>query len=545
MMSNEKVENGVIFSISMTKLPLKSTLLPPLHIIILAAGSGSRMHSPATPKVLHKIGGRSLLARVIDTSRVLQPTCIHVVYGKNGERLQQAINQQCQSISGANRVKDSGEQEGDYFQPSLQPSLNWVAQPAQLGTGHAVQQVLPHLPGESKEENSVVIILYGDVPLITGRTLCSLLVQRQQQTQLDGITLLTANVSDPAGYGRIVRDERNGNKITAIVEEKDASPAERLISEINSGIICTTASLLRRYLPRLQARNQQGEYYLTDIVALALADGYAIDNISVTDLFEIAGVNDKMQLAMLERAYQRGVAEQLLRQGVTVLDPARLDVRESEGGAGAVHDENVGASELLPHNLRCAADVTLDVNVVLEGAVSIGANSYIGANCYIKDTIIGSNVTVRPNSVIEGAEISDDSVIGPFARIRPGSYIARGAHVGNFVEIKNATLGAGSKANHLSYVGDAVVGERVNIGAGTITCNYDGVNKHQTIIEDGAFIGSNSQLVAPVRIGKNATIGAGSTITRDAPEDKLTLTRAQQVTVEGWKRPAKLVREEE
>lgn len=550
----------------------------PLHVIILAAGKGTRMRS-ALPKVLHKIGDKSLLTHVILAAQELRPTTIHVVHDcEHGVLLQKEMHQQLRC----------DENYNDACSNALLPSqlrLNWVLQQEQLGTGHAVQQVLPHLFGmragacahgqnecdaqsdekniqENTQENARVLILYGDVPLIQTSTLRALLSAAEAMA---AITLLTCNLSDPTGYGRIVRAADNKkyaekniaqeeqkiamstgikekvekqveekveeklkekvarkdtiNMIKAIVEEKDASLLERQITEVNTGILCTTAQLLQRYLPRLQTHNLQREYYLTDIVALAIADGCMVNNVYATTVEEMQGINDKQQLAQLERCYQLRVATQLMRQqGVTLRDPARFDVR------GYV---------------ECAQDVTIDVNVVIEGHVYIGANTTIGANCCLKDVTIGARVTIKPHCVIEGAVIADDCVIGPFARIRPTSHIMRGAHVGNFVEVKNAELGVGSKASHLTYLGDATIGANVNIGAGTITCNYDGVNKYRTIVEDGVFIGSNSQLVAPVTIGRNATIGAGSTITHDAPAEKLTLARARQVTIDGWQRPLK------
>lgn len=451
----------------------------PLHIVILAAGKGIRMRSNL-PKVLHKIGGQSLLEHVIEVGQLLKPANIHVVYGEGGE----LVKEKLQNFS-----------------------VNWIEQKERLGTGHAVQQVMPHLP-----ENAKVLILYGDVPLITESLLRNLL----QAAATTPTTLITAILEDPTGYGRIVRD-KTGN-ISAIVEDKDADEKQRSITEINSGILCTTAQVLKQYLPQLQPRNKQGEYYLTDVIALAIAEGAKIQGVVAANNIEILGINNKEQLAQLERHYQKRIATQLMQQGVTILDPARLDIRGK---------------------VLAAEDVTIDINVILDGQVTIGANAIIGANSYLKDVVIGNNVEIRPNCVVEGAIIENNCIIGPFARIRPQSHIASGAHVGNFVEIKNTYLGNASKANHLSYLGDASVGAKVNIGAGTITCNYDGANKYQTIIADGAFIGSGCELVAPIKIGANATIGAGSTLNCDAPAEKLTLARAKQVTIENWQRPTK------
>lgn len=555
----------------------------PLHIIILAAGKGKRMRS-ATPKVLQKIGGLPLLAHVIAAANSLRPTAIHVVYGEAGHEVRAEIERCCTPLFCTVHKADAPHSHhasnasqhhaiGAALGANNSNILNWIEQREQLGTGHAVQQVLPHIPlsagdtsnlASNLDKDAQVIILYGDVPLIQPRTLRALLTKVQERineqhkhakhvnNSSNTITLLTANLSDPTGYGRIVRINNATNtsntannfsqsnqQIISIVEEKDASVEQRNITEINTGIICTTAALLHRYLPSLQPHNQQGEYYLTDIVALALADGCTIDNTCASDAVEVAGVNNKLQLATLERCYQHRTAKHLMLQGVTIIDPQRLDVRAEVCVNTLDRDSNGAEIKTDGTALKCATDVTLDVNVILEGKIEIGAHSTIGANCYVKDSVIGSNVTIKANSFIEGAVIDDNCVIGPFARVRPHSHIAHGAHVGNFVEVKNTALGIGSKANHLSYLGDAMIGANVNIGAGTITCNYDGANKYQTIIEDGAFIGSNSQLVAPVTIGKNATIGSGSTITCNAPADKLTIARAHQVTVEGWQRPVK------
>ncbi|EKE00566.1 MAG: hypothetical protein ACD_21C00327G0002 [uncultured bacterium] len=447
-----------------------------LHIIILAAGKGTRMKS-ALPKVLHKLGGMPLLEHVIKTAQNLHPEKIHVVYGDGGSLVRERLNEY---------------------------DINWVEQPKQLGTGHAVMQVLPFI-----EHASQVLILYGDVPLITTTTLEQLI----REMPRDGVNLLTVEFPDPSGLGRIVRD--SSGKIQAIVEHKDATSTQLQVKEINSGVLVTTSKILRNYLPRLHQNNAQGEYYLTDVIAMLVGDKLPINSLLTTNPEEVTGINDNLQLAQLERQYQKNLAANLMRQGLHLIDPTRFDLRG---------------------DLTCASDVTIDVNAVIEGAVSIGAKSAIGPNSFLKNVKIGKNVVIRANCVIEDAIIEDNCIVGPFARIRPGTRLEEGAHVGNFVEVKNTTVGKRSKANHLSYLGDTIIGDEVNIGAGTITCNYDGVNKYQTIIEAGVFIGSNTSLIAPVKIGKNATIGAGSVITQDAPEEKLTIARAKQTTIENWQR---------
>ncbi len=449
-----------------------------LGIVILAAGQGTRMKS-RRPKVLHELAGRPLLRHVIDTALELSPERVVVVYGHGGEQVRRAIG-------------DEG--------------LHWVEQREQLGTGHAVQQALPALEGLDK-----VLVLYGDVPLIRARSLRHLI-----DTTESALGLMTVDLADPTGYGRIVRDEA-GN-VLRIVEEKDASEAERAICEINTGIMLIGVERLRAWLQRLSPDNAQGEYYLTDLIAMAVHDGIAIHVAQPEDPVEAEGVNDRAQLAALERVYQRWQAEALMAAGVTLRDPARFDLRGT---------------------LRTGMDVELDVNVLLEGEVVLGDNVRVGANTVLRDVTVEEDVTILENCVLEEARIGSGSRIGPFSRIRPGTHLVGGAHVGNFVEIKNSTIGHGSKVNHLSYVGDTHMGAGVNIGAGTITCNYDGANKHRTLIGDRAFIGSNTALVAPVSVGDGATIGAGSVITRDAPAEKLTLARAKQVTIEGWTRPKK------
>lgn len=450
-----------------------------LHIIILAAGQGKRMCS-ATPKVLHTLAGKPLLEWVIRASQALNPTAIHVVYGHEGEKVREVF------------------QEWD---------VNWIEQTEPAGTGHAVAQVLPHLNDQDQ-----VLILCSDMPLITTQTL----QQLQQQTPNSGLGIITAVFQDPAQLGRIVR-HKNG-QIQQIVEYKDATPEQRAIKEINSAVMLTSVGPLKQWLSKIQNHNAAGEYYLTDIVPIALANGHSVITIPAKNEEEVQGVNDRKQLHNLERYYQQQQANAYMLRGVTIMDPARFDLRG---------------------HLEASQDVTIDINVILEGQVSIGKNSRIGANCILRNVKIGENVDIRPNSIIENAEIEANCIIGPFARIRPGTYLAAGAHVGNFVEVKNTKIGAGSKANHLSYLGDATIGEGVNIGAGTITCNYDGVNKYQTEIGDYAFIGSDTQLIAPVRIGSSTTIGAGSTITKDVPDNTLALSRSPQKIIEGWQRKLK------
>jgi len=450
-----------------------------MNVVILAAGKGTRMRSEL-PKVLQPLAGRPMLAHVIDTARRLAARRVCVVYGHGGEAVKSCVD-------------DDG--------------VLWALQSPQLGTGHAVQQALPLL-----RDDDIVLILYGDVPLITVATL-----QRLRVAAADGaLALLTVTLERPEGYGRIVRDD--AGRVTRIVEQKDANAEELRLCEVNTGILAAPFAQLRDWLGRIGNDNAQGEYYLTDIVALATADGVAIAAVQPDDETEVLGVNDKRQLAALERVYQRHVAERLMAQGVTLVDPARVDVR----------------GELL-----CGRDVEIDVNCVFEGRVELGDGVRVGANCVVREARIGADSRIAPFSHIDQAEAGAGCVIGPYARLRPGAKLADNVHIGNFVEIKNSTLGDDAKANHLAYVGDADVGERVNIGAGTITCNYDGVNKHRTVIEDDAFIGSDTQLVAPVRVGRGATLAAGTTLTRDAPAEQLTVSRARQTTIRNWKRPVK------
>ena len=453
----------------------------PLHNVILAAGQGTRMKS-ALPKVVHPIGARPLLGHVVATARALDAQRIHVVYGHGGDKVRAAIND---------------------------AELHWVEQRQQLGTGHAVAQAIDHI-----DDHAAVLILYGDVPLTTVDTLQPLVAS----ARAGELGLLTAILPDPHGYGRIVRN--TVNCIERIVEQKDASEAERAIREINSGMMALPARQLKKWLGQLRNDNAQGEYYLTDIIAMAVADGVKINGIIARDNDEILGVNDRVQLAHLERVYQKRCAERLMRNGVTISDPSRLEIR----------------GEVIT-----GQDVMLDIGVILQGTVKLGNRVTVGAHCVLKDVEIADDVEILPMSHVDGAVIHAGAHAGPFARIRPGTILSESAHVGNFVEIKNSQIGTGSKINHLSYVGDTTMGRDVNIGAGTITCNYDGANKHRTIIGDRVFVGSDTQLVAPVTVSDGATIGAGSTITKDAPAEELTLSRSKQVTINGWKRPTKKV----
>lgn len=448
-----------------------------LHIVILAAGLGKRMRS-ALPKVMQLLAGRPLLAHVLDTARALQPTAIHIVFGHGGEQLRQ-------------HFKGAGD-------------LHWVEQPEQLGTGHATQVGLAGITDDAR-----VLVMYGDTPLVRAATL---------QRLLDGspTSLLSALVDEPTGYGRIVRGA--ADSVQSIVEHRDCSTQQLSINEVNSGIMIAPAAKLRGWLDRVKADNDQAEYYLTDIVALARSDDETVTALIAGDPQEILGANDRWQLAQLERIYQTGQARQLCEQGASLADPQRIDVRGT---------------------VKVGSDVLIDINTVLEGEIALGDNVVIGPGCVIKDCQLGPGTRVHAHSVLEGVTTDGDCDIGPFARLRPGTRLAQRTRIGNFVETKKAQLGAGSKANHLSYVGDATIGNNVNIGAGTITCNYDGANKHQTIIGDDAFIGSNTQLVAPVEVEAGATIGAGSTITKTAPADQLTLSRAPQHSVAGWRRPTK------
>ncbi len=463
----------------------------PLHVIILAAGLGTRMRS-ALPKVLHPLAGRPLLAHVLDCATSLAPEGIHVVIGHGAEAVRERLGGR---------------------------ALRWVMQDVQLGTGHAVMQAMPGIPEEAE-----VLILYGDVPLIRQAT-CRALIEGLAQAEL---ALLTVKLDEPQGYGRILRGP--DGRVVGIREEKDCTPEQRAIREVNTGLMAARARPLRAWLAGLSRANAQGEYYLTDIVEMAsqslpspLAGEGAGERgmvvaILAEDENEVAGVNDRTQLARLERIYQARQARALMEAGVTLADPARLDVR----------------GRVIP-----ARDVFIDVNVVLEGEVTLAPWVSIGPGCVLKDVVLGEGVEVRAHSILEGATIGEGAIIGPFARIRPGTTLAGGVHIGNFVEVKASRIGTGSKANHLSYIGDAEIGARCNIGAGVITCNYDGANKHKTTIGDDVFVGSDTQLVAPVTLGTGATIGAGSTITKDVEEGALALSRAAQVTRPGWRRPRK------
>lgn len=449
-----------------------------LSVIILAAGQGTRMKS-ALPKVMHPIAGKPMLEHVYERSLDLGAADVHIVFGHGGEHLR------------------------DYCQDF---DVEWVLQEQQLGTAHAVQQASPGL-----EPDEIVLILYGDVPLIKSETLRQLI----NHVADDDISLLTVNLEDPAGYGRIIRDE---GRVIAIVEHKDATAEQLQVNEVNTGILAVRAGYLNECLSKIDNNNAQGEYYLTDIIEMAVNDGNSVITTQPDNSYEVEGVNDRVQLARLERIKQREIIENIMKNGVTVIDPSRVDVRGE---------------------LNIGSDSTIDVNCIFEGRVDIGSNVSIGAGCVISNSRIADGCVISPYSIIENAVIDDNVDVGPFARLRPGTTLKQNSKVGNFVEVKNTELGTGSKANHLTYLGDSEIGSNVNIGAGTITCNYDGANKHKTVIKDGAFIGSDTQLVAPVTVGKNATVGAGSTITRDTEDNELTLSRTQQKTVKGWKRPTK------
>ncbi len=450
-----------------------------LQVVILAAGQGKRMRS-GLPKVLHPIAGRPLINHVIDTARLLAPTRLCVVIGHGGDQVRAAL---------------------------ADVDVAWATQDRQLGTGHAVMQALPYL-----DEAGTVLILYGDVPLIASGTLRSLV----DAASAGHVALLTQSLEQPKGYGRIVRN--GAGRVVRIVEEKDASEAQRGIREVNTGIMALPRASLARWLGQLKNENAQGEYYLTDVIAAAVADGVAVEVRHPAAAHESLGVNSKSELATLERHYQMNRANQLMQQGVTLADPARIDVRG---------------------DLNCGRDVAIDVNCIFEGTVTLGDGVKVGANCILRDVSIGAGTEIKPFTLIEEGVIGANARIGPYARIRPGTQLADDVHVGNFVEVKASSFGRGSKANHLAYVGDTTVGSGVNIGAGTITCNYDGANKHRTVIEDDVHIGSDVQLVAPVTVGKGATIGAGATISKDVPPGGLTLTEKKQVTKPDWKRPRK------
>lgn len=453
-----------------------------MEVVVLAAGKGTRMYSDL-PKVLHPLAGKPLLQHVIDTARALNPRAIHIVYGYGGERVPQTL---------------------------AAPDLNWVLQAQQLGTGHAVQQAAPQL-----NDDAIALVLYGDVPLTRVETLRGLI----DAARSDALALLTIELPDPTGYGRIVRD--SDGRVQAIVEHKDASATQRTISEVNTGILAAPAKALKGWLGGLSNDNAQREYYLTDIVGAAARQGYKMETAQPSAAWEVMGVNSKTQLAELERIAQVNRARALTDQGVMLMDPARIDIR--------------GA-------LECGRDVVIDINCVFEGAVKLGDRVRIGPHCVVRDATIGADTVVNSHCVIEASSVGADCRVGPFARIRPDSVLDDHVHIGNFVEIKKSQLGEGAKANHLAYVGDSTVGKKVNIGAGVITVNYDGANKHRTVIGDNAFVGSDCQLIAPVNIGAGATVGAGSTITSDVPPDVLAVNRARDTKiVPGWKRPSKKV----
>ena len=452
-----------------------------LDIVILAAGQGTRMRS-ALPKVLHPVAGKSMLGHVIDTARQLQPHSIQVVIGHGAEAVRERL---------------------------AAPDLNFVLQAEQLGTGHAVAQALPALSAER------VLILYGDVPLIAAETLQRLLALVSDQQ----LGLLTVQLADPTGYGRIVRGA--DGQVEAIVEHKDANAAQRAISEGNTGILAVPGKRLADWLGRLSNSNAQGEYYLTDVIAMAVADGLVVATEQASDEMEVLGANDRIQLSQLERHYQYRAGRHLMAQGVTLIDPARFDLRGE---------------------VTVGRDVLIDINVILEGQVVIEDGVHIGPNCVIKDSVLRQGAIVKANTHLDGPDVGEGADCGPFARLRPGSVLGAKAHVGNFVELKNAKLGAGAKAGHLSYLGDAEIGARTNIGAGTITCNYDGANKFKTVLGEDVFIGSNSSLVAPVSLGDGATTGAGSTVTTDVPANTLAVGRAKQRNIDGCKRPVKLTK---
>lgn len=450
-----------------------------MSVVILAAGKGTRMYSDL-PKVLHPLAGKPMVQHVIDAAMETGAKQVHLVYGHGGDLLKDRLTHS---------------------------DLNWVLQAEQLGTGHAMQQAAPFFADDED-----ILMLYGDVPLISPATLARLLAAKP----LGGIALLTVKLDDPTGYGRIVRDEKGS--VVGIVEHKDATEQQRQINEINTGILAANGQDLKRWLSQLNNNNAQGEYYITDIIAMAASEGRRVEAVHPDNLSEVEGVNNRLQLATLERVFQREQANKLLLAGVMLLDPTRFDLRGT---------------------LTHGRDVSIDANVILVGQVTLGNRVEIGAGCVIKDSVIGDGCILSPYTVLENAVLEADCTVGPFARLRPGAELAQGAHVGNFVEMKKARLGKGSKAGHLTYLGDAEIGDDVNIGAGTITCNYDGANKHKTVIGDRVFVGSDSQLVAPVTVASGATIGAGTTVTRDVEENALVISRVKQRHISGWERPVK------
>jgi bifunctional UDP-N-acetylglucosamine pyrophosphorylase/glucosamine-1-phosphate N-acetyltransferase len=468
-----------------------------LDVVILAAGKGTRMNSNL-PKVMHKIAGKPMIEHVVDCASSLGTEHIHLVVGHGADVIKR-------------HFLGDDSHEGYVSYEGLKGSeLSFVSQDNQLGTGHAVQQAMPNIPARSVEDR--VLVLYGDVPLVSKDTLQEL-IDTSATAPLGVLTLFTQN---PEGLGRIIRDD--SHQLRAIVEERDASEEQKGINEVNSGILVSSAIELKDWLSRLSNDNAQGEYYLTDIIAKAVADGHVVESLTTGDEYEVQGVNDKLQLCMLERHFQMIQAQALLATGVTVMDPTRVDIRG---------------------DISYGRDLTIDVNVVLEGQIKLGNNVSIGANCLIKDATLGDDVTLLPGTIIDGAVIGNAATVGPYARLRPGTVLADSVKIGNFVETKKAVMGNGSKANHLAYIGDATIGADVNIGAGTIFCNYDGVNKHTTTLGDNVFVGSNSVLVAPVELENGVFVAAGSVINRAVPSDNLAVGRAKQRNVTGWKRPAK------
>ncbi|TID28442.1 bifunctional N-acetylglucosamine-1-phosphate uridyltransferase/glucosamine-1-phosphate acetyltransferase [Avibacterium paragallinarum] len=449
-----------------------------LSVVILAAGKGTRMYSDL-PKVLHNIAGKPMVKHVIDTAKQLNADNIHLIYGHGAELLQQRLAEE---------------------------PVNWVLQAEQLGTGHAMQQAAPFF---ADDEN--IVMLYGDAPLITAETLQKLIAAKPE----NGIALLTAHLDDPTGYGRIISQDGN---VVAIVEQKDATPEQLAIQEVNTGVMVSSGASFKKWLAKLDNNNAQGEYYMTDVLKFANQDGCQVAAVPASDIMEVEGTNNRLQLAELERYYQRKQAEKLLLAGVSLRDPNRFDLR----------------GEILH-----GKDVEIDVNVIIEGNVKLGDRVKIGASCIIKDCVIGDDVEIKPYSVFEDAVIGEEAKIGPFARLRPGTELAAQTHIGNFVEVKKSHIGKGSKVNHLSYVGDSEIGSNCNIGAGVITCNYDGANKFKTIIGDDVFVGSDSQLVAPVKIANGATIAAGTTVTKNIAQDELVISRVPQRHIQGWQRPKK------
>jgi len=456
-----------------------------MEVVILAAGKGTRMYS-SMPKVLHEIGARPMLSHVLDTAYGLQPSAIHVVVGYGSDQVR------------------------SYYADASNHPINWVQQTEQLGTGHAVQQAINAI--DTSTDNNQVLVLFGDVPLITVASLQALL----EKANADSVSLLTVETSEPSGLGRIIRDESGA--VTSIVEHRDATAEQLEINEVNTGLMSLPAAKLSRWLNGLGNHNDQKEYYLTDIIEIAAGEGLLINAVLATDEQEVMGVNNKLQLALLERHYQEREVETLLMQGVTMRDPHRVDIRGT---------------------LSCGQDVEIDCNVIFEGNVVLGNNVSIGANCVISQAHIGDGSQILPGTQIDEAEIGHNNVIGPMARIRPGTVLESGVKVGNFVEIKNSVLGPGSKANHLAYIGDAQIGSGCNVGAGTIFCNYDGANKHKTTLGNNVFIGSNSTLVAPVTLNDDVFVAAGSTINSEVPGNNLAVARSRQRNIEGWKRPQK------